>query len=182
MPLDIARFRSNLIDGGARPSLFQMEITGPLGLNFNLAPYHIRVASIPPTTVTPIVQKFAGRELKFAGQRTYPNLSVTILNDEGFTIRRQLETWMNAINERTLNTRSAAVIETLGSAVITQYAKTGSVIATYQFTNLFPVTMAEIALDWSQDGAIEEYTVEFAYDYYTPDAFLATTRSFAPGQ
>ena len=27
--------------------------------------------------------------------------------------------------------------------------------------------LAEIALDWSSNDAIEEFTVEFAYDYWT---------------
>jgi len=33
---------------------------------------------------------------------------------------------------------------------------------------LFPVTIAAIPLDWSNDAAIEEYTVEFAYQYWEP--------------
>ena len=37
----------------------------------------------------------------------------------------------------------------------------------WTFENIFPVSLGEIALDWGSNGAIEEYTVEFAYDYWS---------------
>lgn len=165
MPLDINQFRNNLRDGGARPSLFEMRITKS-GLAFPTAPFHVRVAEIPPATVTPIVQKFAGRELKFAGQRTYPNITVTVLNDEGFTIRAEMERWIDLVNGRVNNRRGGPVED--GVLTINQLAKTGGPIGIFNFVDAFPVTMSSIPLDWSNDGVIEEYTVEFAYSYYVP--------------
>ena len=52
---------------------------------------------------------------------------------------------------------------------VKQYAKTGGTAAwqTYNFVNIFPVNMSEIALGWDSNDAIEEFTVEFAYDYWT---------------
>ena len=38
---------------------------------------------------------------------------------------------------------------------------------TWTFENIFPVSLGEIALDWGSNDTIEEYTVEFAYDYWS---------------
>jgi hypothetical protein len=56
-----------------------------------------------------------------------------------------------------------------GQATVRHYAKGGDKIsqAEYNFVNIFPVSIGEIALDWSSNDAIEEFTVEFAYDYWT---------------
>ena len=40
-------------------------------------------------------------------------------------------------------------------------------MAIYNFVNIFPVSMGEITLGWDANDAIEEFTVEFAYDYWT---------------
>lgn len=171
MPLNLELFKASLVDGGARASLFQMEINkqGTVA-GLNAVPFHVRVSEIPGSTITPIVQKFAGREIKFAGQRTYGNLSVTVLNDENFRVRTAIEDWMNKINAREANVRLAGPTELQyqGDAIVNQFTKTGVPIKAFKFVGLFPVTMAAIPLDWSNDGVIEEYTVEFAYQYWEP--------------
>jgi len=47
-------------------------------------------------------------------------------------------------------------------------------LATYKFVNIFPVSVSEIALGWDANDAIEEYTVEFAYDYWTHTDVVTT--------
>ena len=56
-----------------------------------------------------------------------------------------------------------------GTATVNQYGKEGSEtpLQTYTFVNIFPVSMSEIALEWGNNDVIEEFTVEFAYDYWT---------------
>lgn len=171
----IQDFKSRLIDGGARPSLFQMQIQFPTtflsGVDAGLkAPFHCRLAEIPGESVNPIVIKYAGREVKFAAARTYTNLTVTIINDEGFTVRRGIENWMNYMNERNNNTTTGLSPEGGygGTGIVTQYSKTGAAIRNYSFIDMFPVTLAPIPLDWSNDAAIEEYTVDFAYLLWEP--------------
>ena len=47
-----------------------------------------------------------------------------------------------------------------------QFGKDGVLTQIYEFINLWPTELAEIPLDWASDQ-IEEYTVSFAYDYWT---------------
>ena len=170
----IQDFKSKMIDGGARPSLFQMQLLFPTTFQTLDAalktPFQCRLAEIPGESVNPIVVKYAGREVKFAAARTYTNLTVTILNDEAFSVRRGLENWMNYMNERNNNTTTGLSPEAGygGTGIVTQYSKTGAAIRSYSFIDMFPVNLAPIPLDWSNDAAIEEYTVEFAYLLWEP--------------
>jgi len=183
---NITQFKEQLQDGGARPSLFEMTIAFPPALQglfgdtvrsaTEIWRFHCRISEIPGNQHNPISLKYAGREIKYAGQRTFNNLSVTILNDEAFRVRRGLELWFEAMNTRETN-RSLLTQNTrtgfgsyAGSGQVTQYSKQGTKVRAYKFVDMFPVTLAPIPLDWSNDGAIEDYTCEFAYQYWTPNA------------
>ena len=37
----------------------------------------------------------------------------------------------------------------------------------YKFVNAFPVALGEIGLDWGSNDTIEEFTIDFSYDYWT---------------
>ena len=55
-----------------------------------------------------------------------------------------------------------------GKGTVKQYAKTGGApLEHIHFVNIFPVNMSEITLGWDDNDAIEEFTVEFAYDYWS---------------
>ena len=107
------------------------------------------------------------------GNKTFDNWNVTIINDEGFAIRNGIEKWVASMGTHIGNVQSSAS-STLdsglyGNATVAQYGKTGetSILALYNFVNIFPVSVSEIALGWDANDAIEEFTVEFAYDYWT---------------
>lgn len=179
----VSDFKNTLRDGGARPSLFQMVIKFPGLARFaaeaeRVFRFHCRVAEIPPAQLNPIVVKYAGREVKYAGQRVYPNLTVTVLNDERFTVRRALEDWVDTINTSDGNvslyprdaTSSLSGIGYGGVASIRQYSQVGASARGYSFIDLFPVNVGPIALDWNNDAQIEEYSVEFAYQNWEPES------------
>ena len=47
---------------------------------------------------------FRGRELKVAGERTFENWVVTVINDEDFKLRTAFEKWANALSRLSDNT------------------------------------------------------------------------------
>ena len=177
---NITEFKERMIDGGARPSAFRMEITWPAAISVgNLlsaptVPFMCRISEIPGTSHNPIIVKYAGREIKFAGQKVYPPLNLTIFNDERFRIRRGLEAWFDAMNSRETNvaTLSSPTGDPTrgygGTGRVTQFDKLGNEIRSYVFIDMFPVNLAAIPLDWQNDATIEDYTVEFAYQYWVP--------------
>ena len=122
------------------------------------------------STVGTVPLYYFGREMKFAGNRSFTDWTLQIINDEDFVIRNSMESWMNAVNSHAGNIRNTSAASPSSYAVdatVTQYGKTGSAINTYSFVGLFPLDIAPIDLDWGSNDTIEEYSVTFAYQYWT---------------
>ena len=93
-------------------------------------------------------------------------------NDEDFTVRNSLESWMNAINSHAGNLRNNQAGSPSGytvDATVTQFGKTGDTLKSYKFVGMFPVDVAPIDLDWGSNDVIEEYAVTFAYQWWEAD-------------
>ena len=101
-------FKSKLLGGGVRPNFFEVEINFPgLAIDQNDVSDKIRFlvkgANLPASIITPIAIPFRGRELKIAGERSFDTWTVTVINDNNFTIRDAMEKWMNLINKTSDN-------------------------------------------------------------------------------
>ena len=174
MAFNVAEFRANMIGDGARPNLFSVSLTFPTIANNSTAAgqkvtFMAKTAQLPGSTVGTVPVYYFGRELKFAGNRTFTDWTLTIINDEDFSIRNSIESWMNAINSHYGNVRSTAaknVNNYTVDAIVTQYGKTGNELKKYKFVGLFPVDLAPIDLDWGSNDTIEEYSVTFAYQWW----------------
>jgi hypothetical protein len=181
MAFSISKFRGTaLTKSGARANLFDVKLTGAaagaFGVNTTEFSFACKAANIPAMAVTAIEVPYFGRVVKVPGNKTFDNWSVTIINDEGFKIRNGFEEWMAAMGTHISNVVSVGAGfdssgkgDLFGAAEVKHYGKAGpsDILATYNFENIFPVSVGEIALDWSSNDAIEEFTVEFAYDYWT---------------
>jgi hypothetical protein len=167
MSFAINDFYSALKFGGARPSLFDVLITWP-GKTLPDIQFMCRATSIPGSQQNPIIQPYFGRELKFAGNRTFEDWSATIINDEDYAIRKGLEAWSEALNGFESNLRAPDRVTTSsykGTGTVNHYGKTGNVIRTYEIRGLLPITIAPMAMDWSTDE-IQNFEVTFAVDYW----------------
>ncbi len=168
--LNISNMRSQLIGGGARPTLFQVIITNPIDGSADLkVPFMAQAAQLPSFTTGIINVPYMGRTIKEAGDRTFEDWTVTIINDEDFLVRNAMEAWNNAINRLERNIRdtgSSSGLDYKSQATVTQYAKTGDPIRTYQFEGLFPSNIAPIQLDWSSTDTYEQFDVTFSYDSF----------------
>ena len=192
----IQKFKSTLIGGGARPNLFEVRIPGAipgggtLGDDFSIL---CKAAQLPASTIGMIDVPFRGRSFKVAGDRTFDNWVITIINDENFSIRRIMEDWMNFIGQygdasgatepgsymvdayvKQL-TRSAANIRNTGEGggegqglSLTSPTKPTETI--YKFHSIFPTSISAIDLSYESTDTIEEFTVDFQVQYWTPAA------------
>ena len=171
MAFNITDFRTAMHYDGQRPNLFQVTITpGDTVADLTSLKWFCKGTSIPGATIGTVVVPYFGREVKLAGNRTFPEWTVTVINDENFAIRSQFEAWMDQINDHSANKRSAGggSSDYVKVAQVEQFSKTGKdeVSAKYEFINIFPTDLSEITLDWGDNDVIEEYTVTFAYDYW----------------
>jgi len=170
MAFNINEIKSQLTFGGAKASLFQVQITNPVnGIADLKTPFMVQAAAIPEATLGTIEVPYFGRKVKIAGDRTFAEWTVTIINDEDFLIRNAMESWMASINSHQGNIRQAASAspsQYKSQAQITQFSKTGAPLRTYQFNGLFPTSIAAITMDWSTTDDIERFDVTFQYDYW----------------
>lgn len=166
MAFSINQFKSQLVGGGARGSLFQVQITNPiLGAADFKIPFMVKAAAIPESQTGVIQVPYFGRFIKYGGDRTFGTWNVTVINDEDFAIRNAMESWSNAINSHITNFRTAP-FDYKAQAQVTQYGKDGSVLREYTFEGLFPTGISQIGLAWADQDTIEEFEVSFEYDLW----------------
>ena len=165
----LSNFKSALQYGGARPSLFDMTIFTPhvlTGVDLGSMSFHCNVSAIPPLTVTPIEKQYFGRTVKIPGDIVFGDLSTTIINAEDYKIRNAIEVWMDNINTTVDNEGFSDNDSWVSSASLRQYGKDGNAIIDYDFWDIWPTTISEIALSYDTASDIEQFDVTWAYNYY----------------
>jgi hypothetical protein len=179
MAFNINEFLGNgLTLGGARPSLFKVVMQFPDAApgDARAASFLIRAAQLPASTVDSIDIPYFGRKIKIAGDRTFTDWTITVMNDEDFDLRNSFEAWLNSINAHVSNRMdydSAAPSNYKVNIEVHQYGKAGpgdenGIIRSYALIGAFPTSVDAISLDWDTTNQVETFDVTFAYDYWAP--------------
>ena len=183
-------FKSKLAGGGARPNLFEASINSfPTAIseawdNSSEAEggafkFLCKSTALPASNLGSIEIPFRGRTLKVAGDRTFDDWTVTIINDEDFRLRTAFERWSNVMSQlddatgvtNPTSYMTDAFIQQLGRGpevgAATNNGGNSSILRSYKFFDVFPVTVGEIALSYDTTDQLEEFDVTFRYQYYT---------------
>ena len=169
---NIADFKAQMIGGGARPNQFRVELTYPSFVTLGViagqrAQFLCRAASLPASTIETISIPYRGRPVNFAGERSFQPWTVSIYNDTTFNIRNALEQWQSGIQQyNTTNGRTNPTDYQVDLSVH-QLDRNGATIKSYKFTDAFPTNIGAITLDYEQQNAIEQFDVEFVYNFFT---------------
>ena len=172
----ISQFKSQLIGGGARPNLFEVELTTlPAGIawpadNFR---YMCKAAQLPASVIANIDVPFRGRIFKVAGDRTIEPWSITIINDEDFRIRKAMEEWVDLIAKLENNLGATDPSAYMVNAKVFQLGRgstpssknnagdRNAVLREYEFIDIFPTNVSSIDLSYDSSDTIEEFVVDF---------------------
>ena len=147
MAFSPSKFKTGLSTGGgtARPSLYKIKINEGIGsLSFSdTETLLVKAASLPASNIAPLTVNYAGRAYKWQGLRTYDNWSVTVINDESFSIRNKMMEWMRQISgqmDGKRTTQYGKTGETLfdGDATVTQLMTDGDELESYKMFSLWP--------------------------------------------
>lgn len=175
---NIADFKAQMIGGGARPNQFRVELTFPSYVTLGIvagqrAQFLCKAAQLPASTIETIPVLYRGRPVNFAGERTFQPWTVSIYNDTTFGIRNALEQWQSGIQN--YNTTRGRVNPTDYQVDLTvhQLDRNGATIKTYKFVDAFPTNISAIGLDYEQQNAIEQFDVEFQYNFFTSNTGAA---------
>lgn len=180
MPFSINNFRANLTGQGARPNLFEITVPFPTSVPTGEAgqktTFMCKGTQIPGSDLGNVPITYFGRAIKLAGNRTFPEWTTTIINDEDFAVHGGLTNWMNGINSHAGNERSFSGTDYQVDAAVTQYKKNGEIAKVITMVNCWPSAVAPIELAWETNDAIEEFSVTWQYDYWQAvDAIHSTT-------
>ena len=159
MPL-IESFKANF-QYGVRPNTYLMEIFGlPEKLKFLC-----KTSQLPGKVIGVIEVPFHGQKVKLGGDATYEDLTTTILLDNDFSVRNEIESFMSSIraNDSSVGDEPSLYKQT-GSLM--QLGPKDEILAQYDFIGIWPSNLSPIDLGFENNDQIAEYTVTFSYDYW----------------
>ncbi len=177
----ISQFKAALIGGGARPNLFEVEMTtlpGGISWDADSFRYMCKAATLPASNIANIDIPFRGRIFKVAGDRTIDPWTVTIINDEGFKLRNAFEEWTDLIAKLENNIGATDPSAYMTNAKVYQLGRgskqssqsntgtSNAVLKEYEFIDIFPTAVAAIDLSYDSTDQIEEFTVDFQVQSY----------------
>tara|TARA_A100001037_G_C14983729_1_gene559260 strand:- start:9 stop:602 length:594 start_codon:yes stop_codon:yes gene_type:complete len=175
---NISQFKSKLIGGGARPNLFEVELTTlPPNVvsdwDAEVFSFMCKGANLPAQTIANIDVPFRGRIFKVAGDRTIEPWTITVINDEDFRFRNAFENWTQQIANLDDNLGTTDPSAYMTNAKVYQLGRGSEkssqnnggadnvVLKEYEFIDIFPTSVSAIDLSYDTGDTIEEFTVEF---------------------
>jgi len=173
-----------------RPNLFEVSIpTFPSAISEawsagddsenGIFKFLCKATALPASNLGSIEIPFRGRTLKVAGDRTFDDWTVTIINDEDFKLRTAFERWSNVMSRlddatgvtNPTSYMTDGYVQQLGRGSQVGAASNdggeSSVLRSYKFFDVFPITVGEIALSYDTTDQLEEFDVTFRYQYFT---------------
>jgi len=174
MAFNVNEFRTQMVGDGARPNLFEVEMpfpafSAPENAQTKMT-FMCRTAQLPGATLGVVPVTYFGRELKFLGNRTFADWTVTIINDEDFSVRNAMERWQNAMNDTVTNTGLINVADYQADLIVEQLDRDDTVLKSYILRGCFPQVVAPIELSYETANAIEEFGVTWRYHHFEASA------------
>ena len=193
---NITQFKSRL-NGGVRPNLYEVEINFPTGVGggggtddgkvslSSQGRYLCRSTSLPTHSQGLIEVPFRGRFLKIPGDRTFEAWTATFYNTADFNLRAAFEQWINLGNQVDENIGATTGLDAIFKDIyIRQLSKVASqttkdeskgtdknqVLRTYKLFDAWPTSVGAINVAFDSNDAIEEFDVEFQYQYLDASA------------
>ena len=167
---NINDFKAKLAGGGARPNQFKVTMPFPgysqVGGEIEELAFLCKITQLPAMTVGMVTVPFRGRQIKIAGDRTYADWTITVINDTNFKLRNAFERWQNGINNATDGEGLTNPADYQVDAFVDQLDRNGATIKSYTLRGAYPIEIAAIELDYGNNDAIEEFQVTFNYQYF----------------
>ena len=180
---NIIEFKSRL-NGGVRPNLYEVDINFPVGVGDQKSlkeqgQYLCRSTSLPTHSQGLIEVPFRGRFLKIPGDRTFEAWTATFYNTADFNLRAAFESWVNLGNQVDENIGVTGGFDNLFKDVyvrqlskdsVGQPGQTGGkdknkILRVYKLVDAWPTSVGAINVAFDSNDALEEFDVEFQYQY-----------------
>jgi len=167
---NISDFKAKLVGGGARANQFKVTLPFPgyaqVGGEIEDMAFLCQGTQLPQMQIGETVVPFRGRQIKLAGERTFEDWTVTILNDTSFRLRNAFERWQNGINNMTDGEGLTNPTDYQVDAFVDQLDRNGNTLKSYTLRGAYPTGIAAIPLNYETNNAVEDFDVTFEYQYF----------------
>ncbi len=167
---NINDFKAKLAGGGVRANQFKVTMPFPgyaqVGGEIEDLAFLCTTAQIPAMNVGLVNVPFRGRQIKIAGDRTFADWSITVLNDTNFKLRNAFERWQNGINNMSDNEGLSNPVDYQVDAFVDQLDRNGNTLKSYTLRGAFPTEVAAIDLNFGTNDEVETFGVTFQYQYF----------------
>ena len=171
---------NRILGDGARATKFAITgISDPFDTNQEKY-LIIKTSQFPGKFHDVIDFKYKGRNIPMKGQTRYDNTwSCSFYLEESHDLRNMFMNWIEALDQQ--HNMSDSLPQSVTAAKnrfnSTSYTSTITLVqvnfdddsqhtASYQLYNAFPKSISAVDVDYSNTGAILEYTVEFSYSHF----------------
>ena len=174
---NIADFKAQMTGGGARANQFKIFLSFPSFVTAlsssdltsvnKAASILCKATTLPASTLENVPVMYRGRAVNFAGERTFTPWQIEVYNDENFAVHTALTNWSTGIQSLSTTTGTTNPKDYQCDLEVVQLGRDGRALKTYRIHDAYPLEIGEIALDYETGNAIETFTCQFQYNYYT---------------
>lgn len=137
-----------------------------------------RSTSLPERSVDVQTLYHLGRKYTVRAETNFSEeYSISIIDDSKMSLRKMFDKWLNTVDDTTVNKSEPKIITGSGdtpkltyqtNVEIWQLDQNGNKIYGYVLQNAFPKTVGTVELDDSNDSALSEFSVNFAFSEFKP--------------
>ena len=159
---------------GIRPNLYTVTSSDGFTLTQDES-LLIKTAAMPSASLGTVTVPFKGREVKRAGDRTFPDWTISVLCDEENAIHEKFIEWSQGFmglgdTSRGLNygdwTVEPLSVAASGNGPIVEDKPAGRKI---QLVDCWPIEVGTIDLSYDTTDAVAEFSVTIGFDHWTFD-------------
>lgn len=168
---------NNAIGDGARSTKFDCVIGLDTFLpGSKMLSSIVKTSSFPGVSNEIIDLKFKGRNIPLRGQTKYENTwTCTFYLDEAHTLKKAFQDEIESLDAHLFDDVTG-VVSNAQNRNARNYTRTMTIVqldfdgtqqtAVYNLYNVFPKTVQQVDVDYSEIGKVQEFTVEFSYSHF----------------
>lgn len=126
--------------------------------------FHCKATALPASTIGEYRLPFRGKEIPLAGDKTFSDWNVTILNDREFIIRNAFEQWNDLIVGNSLGDsglEAASLVDYSGTGLVHQIDRNSNILKTYRMLYAWPSEIGQMSLSTDSTNSYGEFDVTF---------------------
>lgn len=171
-PFNAAAFRENF-GKPASTNFFLIELVPPVFMQgggtvmtntFDTLSYHAVAADLPTIEVDTVLRQYNGPARQIPIGHIHPTTVVEFMESEDGIVRAMFDGWIQKIFDINAAYKVPFYDDLVApSMLITQYKRDGEKLCQYEFTDVFPRSIAPTQMNWTQNETPLIVPIEMSY-------------------